>query len=114
MTETLVQNGCTSTVQATMTLGVGTNGVAVGTWKGAEVVVGCNGRPPFELGQVPISGKLTAQKFSFPVFPALQGYPPPILIPLVTSSSALAHFEWTIPYTTGPDAADVSLTCTNC
>jgi hypothetical protein len=111
--EHLVVAPCTSLVRATMALVVAADGTVAGTWVGSEVSVGCGSHAPFSLGSHPVSGKLIGQKFLFQVLPAMNAYPPPISIPLVSSSSASAHLQWSAPGT-GTDTSDISLTCTAC
>jgi hypothetical protein len=113
MVESLVVGPCTSTVNATIGFVVAGDSTVSGTWTGAEVAVGCNSRPPFSLGTVQFSGKLTGGKFVFPVFPGLNDYPGPVSIPLQSPKSASGHFVWSIPGS-GPDTSDITLTCTGC
>jgi len=112
MNESLVVGPCTSSVHATMGIVVSADGAVAGTWTGAETKPGCGSHAPFSLGSFPISGKLADRKFLFPSLPSMPYYPPPVSIPLVSSTSAVAHLVWSAPG--GSQTSDFSLTCMGC
>jgi hypothetical protein len=112
MNESLVVGPCTSSVHATMGIVVKADGAVAGTWTGSETAPGCRSHAPFYLGSFPISGNLVDRKFLFPSLPSMPDYPPPISIPLVSSTSAVAHLVWSAPG--GSQTSDFSLTCMGC